>query len=72
MKNLALWIVVALVLVLFFNLVQGQKDGRGPMSDNMANLLINWLPMMLIVGVWIFFLVRMNAKKRKDLDGGSN
>jgi hypothetical protein len=69
LRNLALWIVIALLLVVLFNLFQGTKNGS---DDRTVNLIITYFPVALIAGVWIFFMVRMSAKKKRDLEGGNN
>lgn len=75
LKRLVLWIVIALVLVFLFNFFQGTRPGGHPVqasnhpvqSDTLLAILINWFPMLLIFGVWIFFLRQFQAKKDKDL-----
>ena len=77
LRNLALWIVIALLMVFLFNLFQGtgpsghqpvQHAGQqGAPHDSLIGLLINWFPMLLIAGVWLFFMSRFQAKKNKDL-----
>jgi hypothetical protein len=69
LRTLAFWIVIALLLVFLFNLFQGSKSSG---NDRMVNLFITYFPMALIAGVWIFFLMRMNAKKKRDLEGGNS
>ena len=75
LKRLALWIVIALALVFLFNFFQGSRPSghanppptvSAPMPDLLA-IFINWFPMLLIFGVWIFFLRQFQAKKDKDL-----
>jgi hypothetical protein len=68
LRNLALWIVIALLLVLLFNLFQGPKGGS---NDHVVDLVVTYLPIALIVVVWIFVMMRMSAKKKKDLEGGN-
>ena len=67
--NFLFWIVVAVVLVFFFNLAQN-KD-FGPLDDKTLDLLTQILPFILMLGVWLFFLWRMQANKKRDLDGGN-
>ena len=70
LRNLVLWIVIALLLVLLFNLVQpGHKPGN--LDAHTSDLIVEFLPLVLIGGIWIFFMMRMNAKKKKDLGGNS-
>jgi len=71
LRNLAIWIVVALVLVFFFNLFQGSgaDRARGPeltqvQTPDLMSILINWFPMLLIFGVWIYFLRQMQARQK--------
>ena len=33
------------------------------MNQSWIEVLINWLPMLLLIGVWVFFLRRMSAGK---------
>ena len=74
LKRLALWIVIALVLVFLFNFFQGRHPSghanppptASPLPDLMV-LFINWFPLLLIFGVWLFFLRQFQAKKDKDL-----
>lgn len=75
LKRLALWIVIALVLVFLFNFFQGTKPGSHPVQASshpienapLFALFINWFPMLVIFGVWLFFLRQFQAKKDKDL-----
>lgn len=70
LRNLVLWIVIALMLVLLFNLVQsGHKQGA--LDARTTDLILECLPLVLIGGIWIFFMMRMSAKKKKDLGGNS-
>jgi cell division protease FtsH len=136
-KNLALWIMIGLVLVMLFNLFQGAgvqgpeaelpfsdflaqvesgevsdvnirgeyitghfADGRmfstyapddpnlverlhdkgvrisaSPPDDNVPSLfgvLISWFPMLLLIGVWIFFMRQMQAGGGKALGFGKS
>ena len=67
LRNLALWIVIALLLVLLFNLFQ---SGKAPVLDNHAtNMILEYLPLVLIAGIWVIFMLRVNARKKKDLGG---
>src|SRR5581483_8843582 len=70
-RNFAIWIVVALLLVFLFNLFQGQNGPtRAPAPNNGAPsleaILINWFPMLLLIGVWIFIMRRMTVKKNDE------
>jgi len=75
LKRVVIWIVIALALVFLFNFFQGTKPvghpapaGNHPVeNDALLTLFINWFPMLLIFGVWIFFLRQFQAKKDKDL-----
>ena len=77
LRNLALWVVIALLMVFLFNLFQGTGSHSHPVAqhvgqqaaqpDGLVGLLINWFPMLLIAGVWFFFMFRFQAKKNKDL-----
>lgn len=62
-KGLFLWIVIALVLVALFNMVQ--QPGEKPMGQphDMTQIFINWFPMLLLIGVWMFFLIKMRGGK---------
>lgn len=31
-------------------------------SVNWEGILVNWFPMFLLIGVWMFFLIRMRGK----------
>jgi hypothetical protein len=70
LRNLALWIVIALLLVLLFNLFQGSK-GHAPQSGDPVAILVEWFPLLLVVVVWVYFLLRFQAKKNRDLSGKS-
>jgi hypothetical protein len=70
LKYLAIWVVIALLLVFLFNLFQGTKNSG---NDSAIAFVINYLPIALLAGGWIFLMMRMSAKKKKkDLEGGSN
>ena len=136
-KNLALWVIIAVILVALFNLFQGStprgpeasmayseflqqveqgkvanvtiqgpnvtghlSDGRGfatyapndpnlvsklidrgvtviaaPVDDNMhplLNILISWFPMLLLIGVWIFFMRQMQSGGGKAMGFGKS
>jgi branched-subunit amino acid ABC-type transport system permease component len=70
LRNLAIWIVIAMVLVVFFNLLQGTGGGGKkspdlaptPMPD-LVSVVINWFPMLLIFGVWIYFFRQMKGRQ---------
>lgn len=66
-RDIALWIIVALVLVFFFNLFQGDKpaDQSGPLM----NIFINVFPMVLLIGVWLIVMRRMMSQRKHDDDG---
>jgi hypothetical protein len=76
LRNLAIWIVVALLLVFLFNLFQGTHP-RGnvsappaaatPMPD-LLTIFINWFPMLLIFGIWLVFLWQMKARQGNNDD----
>lgn len=68
--NLALWVVVAIILVFIFNFMQG--PGRAYISKDATDLILSWLPLLLIGGVWIYLLIRARNKKRNDLSGDMN
>lgn len=55
-----LWIIVAVLLVFLFNMFQ---HGGTPMgqSHDVMQIIINWFPMLLLIGVWVFFLRRMQS-----------
>jgi hypothetical protein len=40
------------------------------MNQSISDILINWFPMLLLIGVWIFFIYRMRGgpytKYQKD------
>jgi hypothetical protein len=77
LRNLAIWVVIALLLVFLFNLFQGGHPGGNagpppaaaptPMPDLLA-IFINWFPMLLIFGVWVFFLKQMKARQGNNDD----
>ena len=136
-KNLALWVTIAVILVVLFNLFQGaaprgpettlgysdflqqvdqknidtvtiqgpnitgrKKDGSAfttyapsdpnlvtkltangvrfsaaPVDDNMhplLNILISWFPMLLLIGVWIFFMRQMQSGGGKAMGFGKS
>jgi hypothetical protein len=80
LRNLAIWIFIALLLVFLFNLFQGNDGGNKAQSSNVApaqnfdlmTILINWFPMLLIFGVWAFFLRKMQAQQGKNTDKPNN
>ena len=137
LRNLALWIVIALLLVFLFNMFQGtgphttaaaisytkfneevvagqvrkvtfqgdqvkgeQTNGQPfvttvPANDstlwptlkehnvestvtpaddsfNLIGVLLNWLPMLLLVGVWVFFLRQMQSGGGKAMGFGKS
>src|SRR5690349_7241038 len=72
LRNLAIWVVIALLLVFLFNLFQGTGGSKIPLPASMPapapaqapdwmSLLINWFPMLLIFGVWVFFFRQMKT-----------
>jgi len=71
LRNLAIWIVIALCLVFLFNLFQS-RGGSAPAPARAASggatdlnaILVNWVPMLVLIGVWIFIMRRMTAKKK--------
>jgi len=75
LRNIAIWIVIALLLVFLFNLFQGghpsgnasPPPAPAPMPGLMA-ILINWFPMLLIFGVWLVFLKQMQARRGNNDD----
>ncbi len=136
-KNVAVWVVIGLLLILLFNLFQGStsrgpqsdlaysefldrvgqgtvvsvtiqgpnisgrmKDGSSfatyapndpnliakleethvqvnaaPADDNMhplLNILISWFPMLLLIGVWIFFMRQMQSGGGKAMGFGKS
>jgi hypothetical protein len=68
LRNLALSIVIALLLVFLFNLFQGGKGHSSQNGDPIA-ILIEWFPLLLVVFVWVYFLLRFQARKNQDLSG---
>jgi hypothetical protein len=72
LRNLAIWIVIALLLVFLFNLFQGTGKNAGHASnvaqsgDTLLGVILNWLPLLLLIGVWIFFLRQMRANKNRN------
>jgi cell division protease FtsH len=108
MKNLALWLVIGLSMILLFNIFnQGQQvkkelifsefveyvdkgevaevtlkgsDIQGRLTDGTVakpaeqspwwNVLLSWLPMLLFIGVWIFFMRQMQGGGTKALSFG--
>jgi hypothetical protein len=72
LRNLAFWIVISVVLVFFFNFAQDKDFGFGTLDDRTIDLFIKVFPFVLMLGVWVFFLWRMQVKKKRDLDSGSN
>lgn len=83
-RNLILWIVIALLLVFLFNLFQTDGTHRPPVPAptpapaaapdqlDMLSLFINWFPMLLIFGVWIFFFRRMQGRGGNNSDKPNN
>lgn len=85
-RNLILWIVIALLLVFLFNLFQTDGGHRPPVHAptpapvpaaapdqlDMLSLFINWFPMLLIFGVWVFFFRRMQGRGGNNSDGSNN
>ena len=74
LRNLAIWIVFAAVLVIFFNLFpDGSSERVNSVSaperaPDLMGIFINWFPMLMIFGVWVFFLRQMRAQQGKDVD----
>jgi hypothetical protein len=68
LRTLALWIVIALLLVFLFNLFQGSR-GHAPRTGDPTTILIEWFPLLLVVVVWVYFLLRFQARKNRDLSG---
>ncbi|HET7083368.1 MAG TPA: hypothetical protein VFI23_01250 [Rhizomicrobium sp.] len=75
LRNLAIWIVIALVLVFLFNFFQsgGPHKMQSPdlaqvQTPDLMGIFINWFPMLLIFGVWVFFLRKMRPGQGKDTD----
>src|SRR4051812_35312694 len=59
-RNIAIWIVIALVLVFAFNLSRGDRK-PSPVVD----MVVNLFPMLLLIGVW-FIISRMVRKRPSD------
>jgi hypothetical protein len=68
LRTLALWIVIALLLVFLFNLFQGSRS-HAPRTGDPTTILIEWFPLLLVVVVWAYFLLRFQARKNRDLSG---
>ena len=37
-------------------------------EGGLFEILLNWLPMAILVGIWIYFLLQMQSKKGKSMD----
>jgi hypothetical protein len=78
LRNLAIWIVIALLLVFLFNLFSGgHPSGHAnppppaapPVEmPSLLAIFINWFPMLLIFGVWLVFLRQMKARQGNNDD----
>ena len=78
LRNLAIWIVIAALLVILFNLFDSGGGDPGntvpvpaPTPEQMPSLMsifINWFPMLLIFGVWVFFLRQMRVRQNNDTE----
>lgn len=62
MKRLLLWIVIAVALVFFFNFVQQWRTPMG-LSHDMMQIILNWVPMMVLIVAWITFLFLSRSGK---------
>lgn len=47
--------------------VRGTRNAKQPANSPFVDFLVSWGPMLLLIGVWIFFMQRM---KRKDSPQG--
>ena len=81
LRNLVIWIVIAVALVFLFNLFQGTGSKSHPdpvqhpvqlSNPDLLGIFINWFPLLFICGIWVFFLRRMQARQGKDLDKPSD
>jgi hypothetical protein len=61
-KSLLPWIVIAVTLVFFFNWAP-QLEKTMALPHVLTQIIINWFPMLLLVGVWVYFLSRMRTGK---------
>ncbi len=43
--------------------VRWVKGSRDPAGDTLLNLFFSWLPMLVLIGVWMFFMRRYMGKK---------
>jgi len=68
LRNLAIWIVIALLLVFMFNFFQGNGHANPApaVSAPLIGIFINWFPMLLIIGVWFYFVRKMRVNKNRN------
>ena len=56
-------------------IARGVKVNAAPVDDNMhplLNILISWFPMLLLIGVWIFFMRQMQSGGGKAMGFGKS
>jgi cell division protease FtsH len=78
-RNFALWAIIALLLIALFNMFQSPSErtaGRdiaySQFLQDVDGYLISWLPILLILGVWIFFMRQMQGGSRGAMGFGKS
>jgi len=85
-KNIALWLIIIAAVVLMFNFLNYKEKPKNEVvfSDFMAsvdsgvdtpgwgNILISWFPMLLLIGVWLFFMRQMQGGGGKAMSFGKS
>jgi hypothetical protein len=68
LRNLVIWIVIALLLVFMFNFFQGNGHANSApsVSPPLMGVFVNWFPMLLIVGVWFYFVRKIRVNKNRN------
>ena len=62
LRNLAIWIVIALFLVFLFNFLQATGTPALQDKGSPLSLLAGIFPVLLFIGIWILFLRQMHRR----------